>query len=92
MRASGYRTVAEAGKVQKGDILVAQSTQPAWTPLFAIAAAVVTDTGGILSHAAVVAREYGIPAVLGTGTVTRTLHDGQLVEVDGTAGVVRILA
>jgi phosphoenolpyruvate synthase/pyruvate phosphate dikinase len=76
--------------VQKGDILVAQSTRPAWTPLFAIAAAVVTDTGSILSHAAVVAREYGIPAVLGTGTATRTLRDGQMVEVDGTAGVVRI--
>lgn len=84
-------TLAEAGKVQKGDILVAQTTQPAWTPLFAIAAAVVTDTGGILCHAAVVAREYGIPAVVGTGIATRALHDGQMVEVDGTMGVVRVI-
>jgi len=91
-RAKVVTTLAEAGKVQKGDVLVAQSTQPAWTPLFAIAAAVVTDTGGVLCHAAVVAREYGIPAVVGVGMATPTLRDGQLVEVDGKAGVVRIIA
>jgi pyruvate,water dikinase len=86
------RTLEEATKLTRGDILVAPTTQPSWTPFFAIAAAVVTGVGGILSHAAVVAREYGIPAVLGVSGVLEALHDGQLVEVDGDAGVVRIVA
>ena len=75
----------------RGDVLVAATTAPPWTPLFATAAAVVSDTGGILSHCAVVAREYGIPAVVGTGNATACIPDGQLVEVDGDAGVVRLL-
>jgi phosphohistidine swiveling domain-containing protein len=85
------RSLAEAGKLRPGDVLVAQTTAPPWTPLFASAAAVVTDTGGILSHCAVVAREYGIPAVVGTGTATSTFRDGQLIEVDGDAGTVRLI-
>ena len=60
-------------------------------PLFASVCAVVTDAGGVLSHAAVVAREYGIPAVLGTGNATRVIEDGQIVEVDGEKGVVSIV-
>jgi rifampicin phosphotransferase len=84
-------TLAEAGKLQPGDVLVARMTLPPWTPLFATAAAVVTDTGGVLSHCAVVAREYGIPAVVGTGKATKTFHDGQLLEVDGEAGIVRVV-
>ena len=84
-------TLAEAGKLQRGDVLVARMTMPPWTPLFATAAAVVTDTGGVLSHCAVVAREYGIPAVVGTGRATKTFHDGQLLEVDGEAGIVRVV-
>jgi pyruvate,water dikinase len=84
------RGAHEFGKVQKGDILVAQFTAPAWTPLFSLAAAVVTDIGGALSHAAIVAREYGIPAVLGTGRATATLEDGQRVVVDGTEGWVKL--
>ena len=72
-------------------MLVAATTAPPWTPLFATAAAVVSDTGGILSHCAVVAREYGIPAVVGTGNATARIPDGHLVEVDGDAGVVRLL-
>jgi pyruvate,water dikinase len=83
-------SLGEAQKLRLGDILVAETTAPPWTPLFSIAAAVVTDTGGILSHCAVVAREYGIPAVVGTGIATAKLQDGQLVEVDGDAGIVRI--
>ncbi len=71
-------------------MLVAPATLPPWTPLFATVAAVVTDAGGILSHCAVVAREYGIPAVVGTGSATTTIRDGQMVEVDGTRGVVRL--
>jgi pyruvate,water dikinase len=84
-------SLAEAAKLQPGDVLVAKATMPPWTPLFAIAAAIVTDTGGELSHCAVVAREYGIPAVVGTGHATTTLQDGQLLEVDGDAGTVRIV-
>ena len=71
-----------------GEILVAQTTTPGWTPLFARASAVVTDTGSVLAHASLVAREYGIPAVVGTGEATRKLLDGMLVTVDGSAGVV----
>ena len=84
-------TLAEADKLQEGDVLVAHTTLPPWTQLFAKAAAVVTDVGGVLSHAAVVAREYGIPAVVSTGVGTLRIKDGQLVEVDGSQGVVRIV-
>ncbi len=69
-------------------MLVATTTDTGWTPLFAFASAVVTDVGAQISHAAVVAREYGIPAVVGTRTATSCLRDGQRVEVDGAAGVV----
>jgi pyruvate,water dikinase len=82
----------EAQRLQPGDILVVETTTPPWTPLFNTAAAVVTDTGGVLSHCAVVAREYGIPAVVGTGVATQLLKDGQVVEVDGTAGTVRVIS
>ena len=84
------RHLKDLAKVQPGDILVAETTAPPWTPLFATVAAIVTDNGGILSHAAVVAREYGIPAVIGVQIATRALHDGQRVEVDGNQGIVRI--
>jgi pyruvate,water dikinase len=90
-RARVVGTLAEAGKLRRGDVLVARTTAPAWTPLFATVAAVVTDTGGALCHSAVVAREYRIPAVVGTGDATATLRDGELIEVDGTAGIVRRL-
>lgn len=79
------------GRVQPGDVLVCPSSNPSWVPLFGIIAGLVTNTGGVLSHAAVVAREFGVPAVVGTGEATQRLRDGQLVEVDGTAGEVRIL-
>jgi rifampicin phosphotransferase len=84
-------SLAEAGKLQPGDVLVAEFTVPPWTPLFATASAVVTDIGGVLCHSAVVAREYRIPAVVGTGHATSTFHDGQLLEVDGNAGTVRVI-
>ena len=79
---------AEFGLMHSGDVLVCPYTNPAWTPLFSRAAAVVVDSGGIGSHAAIVAREYGIPAVMGTGTGTTVLTEGQRVTVDGDAGVV----
>ncbi|WP_420481550.1 PEP-utilizing enzyme [Actinopolymorpha pittospori] len=76
------------GDLAAGEVLVCAFTNPAWTPLFALAGAVVTDAGGAASHAAIVAREYGIPAVMGTGMATSLLRDGQRVSVDGTHGTV----
>ncbi len=73
-----------------GDVLVARITTPAWTSLFAMASAVVTDVGGPLSHSSIVAREYGIPAVLGTGVATQRISSGQQILVDGDAGTVTI--
>lgn len=75
-------------RVLPGDVLVCPFTDPAWTPLLRIVAGVVTETGGVLSHAAIVAREHAIPAVLGVPDVTSRLRDGALVTVDGTAGTV----
>ncbi len=77
-------------KMKQGDVLVAVTTTPAWTPLFTMASAVVTDIGGPLSHSSIVAREYGIPAVLATGNATRRIQDGQTVTVDGGAGTVEL--
>jgi pyruvate,water dikinase len=84
------RTLDQAGKVQPGDVLVCEMTMPAWTPLFATVSAVVADSGGVLSHCAIVAREYGIPCVVGTQVGTQTLKDGQRITVDGAQGIVRI--
>jgi len=78
-------------EMQPGDILVAKITTPAWTALFALASGVVTDVGGPLSHSSIVAREYHIPAVLGTGVATERLHSGQRISVDGDAGTVTIV-
>lgn len=77
-------------QMQAGGILVASITTPAWTPLFALASGIVTDIGGPLSHGSIVAREYGIPAVLGTGVATRCIHTGQRITVDGNSGLVTL--
>ncbi len=79
---------AEFSRLLQGEIMVCPYTNPSWTPLFQIAAGVIVDTGGAASHAAIVAREYGLAAIMGTGTGTSVLSDGQLVTVDGTTGVV----
>ncbi|SKC59285.1 PEP/pyruvate-binding domain-containing protein [Krasilnikoviella flava] len=76
------------GTVRPGDVLVCRETDPAWTPLFGVAAAVVTETGGLLSHAAIVARELRLPAVLGVAAATDVLRDAGTVAVDGDAGTV----
>ena len=81
----------EFSKFQAGDILVTKQTSPAWTPLFAVAKAVVTELGGILSHAAIVAREYGIPAVVGVKNATKEIEDGSRLEVSGNEGKVEII-
>jgi pyruvate,water dikinase len=78
------------GQMHPGDVLVAVATTPAWTPLFAMASAVVTDIGGPLSHSSILAHEYGIPAVMATGVATRRIHNGQMVTVDGTIGTVTL--
>jgi pyruvate,water dikinase len=90
-RAVVARSLAEAGRLRQGDILVTETTAPPWTPLFATAAAIVTDTGGVLSHSAVVAREYRIPAVVGVGMATVAIPDGATIEVHGDAGTVRVV-
>jgi pyruvate,water dikinase len=78
-------------KVKSGDILVCIMTNPAWVVLFSKIKAVVTDTGGVLAHTAVVAREFGIPGVVGTGDATYRIKDGDRVRVNGSTGVVEIL-
>jgi pyruvate,water dikinase len=80
----------EFDQMKPGDILVAKITTPAWTPLFALASAIVTDVGGALSHSSIVAREYGVPAVLGTGVATDRIRGGQRITVDGDSGVVTL--
>ncbi|MBL8056682.1 MAG: hypothetical protein JNK29_08285, partial [Anaerolineales bacterium] len=89
-RARVLHSPADFGQMRPGEILVAATTTPAWTPLFAMAAAIVTDIGGPLSHGSIVAREYGIPAVMGTGLATRRIHSGDVITVDGGAGVVTL--
>ena len=84
------RTLNESDKLEPGDVLVCHMTMPAWTPLFSTVGAVVADSGGMLSHCAIVAREYGIPCVVGTREGTQRIRDGQIVTVDGAKGIVRI--
>ena len=82
------RNEAEFERLRAGDVLVCPVTSPVWSVLFPSVGALVTDTGGTLSHPAIIAREYGVPAVVATGNGTSALHDGQVVTVDGTAGTV----
>lgn len=80
---------SDGAQLRKGEILVAPFTDPGWTPLFLTAGALVMEIGGIISHGAVVAREYGIPAVVGVKDATRLIRDGDIIEVDGARGEVR---
>jgi pyruvate,water dikinase len=81
----------QLGELEEGEILVAPSTSTSWTPIFHRIAAAVLDTGGIMCHAAIVAREYGLPAVVGTGTATKRIKTGDRLRVDASKGVVTIL-
>jgi pyruvate,water dikinase len=83
-------SLEEIERLGPGEILVTHATSPPWTPLFAVAGAVVTEAGGILSHCAVVAREYQIPAVVGARGALQRIEDGMLITVDGTQGTVKI--
>jgi pyruvate,water dikinase len=85
------RSVDQIGEVRDGEILVCGSTSPAWAPIFSRIAATVTDIGGVMSHTAIVCREYGLPAVVGTGRATARIRTGQRIRVDGTAGTVTVL-
>jgi pyruvate, water dikinase len=85
------KSVQEIGRLQHGDILVCQVTNPTWAPVFQKIAAAVSDIGGSMSHAAIVAREYGLPAVVGTGKATSRIPDGARIRVDGARGLVTIL-
>jgi pyruvate,water dikinase len=89
--ASVIRSPADFNKMVPGTILVCPTTTPAWTPLFAQARGLVTDIGGILAHGSIVAREYGIPAVMGTGNATQRIVSGQKIQVDGDAGTVTLV-
>jgi len=85
------RSVQQIAEVRDGEILVCGSTSPAWAPIFSRIAATVTDIGGVMSHTAIVCREYGLPAVVGTGRATAQIRTGQRIRVDGTAGTVTIV-
>ncbi len=85
------KSVQEINRLEEGDILVCQVTNPTWAPVFQKISAAVSDIGGSMSHAAIVAREYGLPAVVGTGQATARIQDGQRIRVDGARGVVTLL-
>jgi pyruvate,water dikinase len=89
------RVVTDEGqfdKIEPGDVIVCPVTQPTWSVIFPLLGAVVTDSGGVLSHPAIIAREYRIPAVVATGNATELLRDGELVTVDGSAGTVKLVS
>lgn len=90
-KASVITDISEASKLQAGEIMVVPFTDPGWTPLFSLAAGVVTETGGLLSHAALISREYGIPCVLNVNGATEQIKDQSMIEIDGNEGRVTLL-
>jgi phosphohistidine swiveling domain-containing protein len=90
-RARVVPTLAECGGFQAGDVLVTRFIDPAWTLVMGLVSAIVAEVGGLLSHGAVIAREYGLPAALDVAGATQLIKTGQLVEVDGASGTVTIL-
>jgi pyruvate,water dikinase len=89
-RARVIASVEDGKRLAKGEIMVCTMTAPPWTPLFAVAGALVTETGGMLSHPSIVAREYGIPCVVGARNAMKRIRDGQMITVDGDEGIVTI--
>jgi pyruvate,water dikinase len=85
------KTISEIVDLKEGEILVSTTTSPSWAPAFQKIKAAVTDVGGVMCHAAIVCREYGLPAVVGTGSATSRIKTGQKIRVDGTAGEIEIL-
>jgi pyruvate,water dikinase len=90
-RARVVRSADELGSIEEGEILVTPVTAPSWAPVFGKIRATVTDIGGMMSHAAIVCREYGLPAVTGTGNASSIIKTGQMLRVDGSTGEVVIL-
>lgn len=90
-KARVIRSADKADLLQEGEILVCPTVAPAWGPIFSKVKGVVTDTGGVMAHSAIIAREYGIPAVVGTGTATSQIKTGQRIRVNGTEGTVEFL-
>jgi pyruvate,water dikinase len=82
--------VGEVSELLEGEILVAPTTSPSWAPAFAKIGACITDVGGVMSHAAIVCREYGMPAVVGTGHATKIIKTGMFIRVDGSTGAITI--
>jgi pyruvate, water dikinase len=91
-RARVLRSADDLGLIEPGEILVAPVTAPSWAPVFGKIKATVTDIGGMMSHAAIVCREYGLPAVTGTGNATTSIKTGQMLRVNGSTGEVTILS
>ncbi len=85
------RSLEDSDRLQRGEILVTRFTDPGWTPIFHLLGGVVTETGGVLSHAAVISREYGIPAILNLAGATQRIRDGQRLRIDGSSGIVEVL-
>jgi pyruvate,water dikinase len=81
----------EDAMVEEGDILVTKFTDPGWTPLFISVKGLVTEVGGMMTHGAVIAREYGLPAVVGVNDATRLIQDGQRIRINGSEGYIEIL-
>jgi pyruvate,water dikinase len=91
-RARVLRSADDLGLIEPGEILVTPVTAPSWAPVFGKIKATVTDIGGMMSHAAIVCREYGLPAVTGTGNATTSIKTGQMLRVNGSTGEVTILS
>ena len=89
-RARVLRSLEDAPRLHKGDVIVARVVNAGWTPLFVLAGGIVAEMGGALSHGAIVAREYGIPAVFGVSGATARIRDGEVVTVDADHGLVRV--
>ena len=85
------KDASRIGQFKKGEVLVTKMTDPDWVPIMKVASAIITDEGGITSHAAIVSRELGIPCIIGTKNATKVLNDGSLVEVRANHGIVKIL-
>ncbi len=90
-RARVVLDIKEAGKIEKGDILVTKFTDPSWTPAFISVGGLVTEVGGMATHGAVITREYGLPAVVGVTNATKHIKDGDQIRVDGNFGYVEFL-
>jgi phosphohistidine swiveling domain-containing protein len=84
-------SIAESDSLRAGEVLVTRFTDPAWTPIMGLIVGLVTEVGGVLSHGAVIAREYGVPAVLNVPGATEIVKTGQIVEIDGCKGTVKII-